>query len=75
MIGDSGEQDPEIYAKVAEKYAERVVGVFIRNVTGETIDDSRFVAVQKQLGGVRLELFDEPDSLLPVIQMIEAKND
>jgi phosphatidate phosphatase APP1 len=32
LIGDDGEQDPEIFAKVAEKYPERVEGVWIRRV-------------------------------------------
>lgn len=32
LIGDDGEQDPEIFAAVAEKYPERVEGVWIRRV-------------------------------------------
>ncbi|MGC4071435.1 MAG: DUF2183 domain-containing protein [Nibricoccus sp.] len=32
LIGDDGEQDPEIFAKVAEKYPARVEGVWIRRV-------------------------------------------
>lgn len=70
LIGDSGEQDPEIYAKVARKYPEQIVAVFIRNVTNETSDNPRFSAVRAQLGDVRFELFDEPDSLSNVIREI-----
>jgi phosphatidate phosphatase APP1 len=32
LIGDDGEKDPEIFAAVAEKYPERVEGVWIRRV-------------------------------------------
>jgi phosphatidate phosphatase APP1 len=32
LIGDDGEHDPEIFAAVAEKYPERVEGVWIRRV-------------------------------------------
>ncbi len=32
LIGDSGEQDPEIYAQVVEKYPNRIRAVYIRNV-------------------------------------------
>ncbi len=32
LIGDDGEQDPEIFAKGAAKYPERVAGVWIRRV-------------------------------------------
>ncbi len=70
LIGDSGEQDPEIYAKVATKYPGQVMAVFIRNVTEETSDDPRFVAVREQLGEVRFELFDEPELLRTVIRAI-----
>lgn len=67
LIGDSGEQDPEIYAKVAKKYPDQVAAVFIRNVTAETSDDPRFAAVREQLGDMPFRLFDEPESLLPVV--------
>ena len=73
LIGDSGEQDPEIYAKVAKKYAGQVAAVFIRNVTEETSDDPRFGAVRRQLGDVPFRLFDEPDSLLPIIEEIRRE--
>ncbi len=73
LIGDSGEQDPEIYAKVAKKYGKQVVAVFIRNVTGEGSDDPRFLAVQEQLGDVRFQLFEESESLLPVIREIHQR--
>lgn len=33
LIGDSGQQDPEIYTRVVEEYPGRVVAVYIRNVT------------------------------------------
>lgn len=32
LIGDDGERDPEIFARVTEKYPERVEGVWIRRV-------------------------------------------
>ncbi len=33
LIGDSGQQDPEIYTRVVEEHPGRVVAVYIRNVT------------------------------------------
>lgn len=70
LIGDSGEQDPEIYATVGHKYPDQIAAIFIRNVTDETIDNPRFVAVRKGLGDVRFELFEDPDSLRPAIREI-----
>ena len=34
LIGDSGQQDPEIYAGVADDYAGRVLAIYLREVTG-----------------------------------------
>jgi phosphatidate phosphatase APP1 len=33
LIGDSGQEDPEIYAKVVHENPSRILGVYIRNVT------------------------------------------
>jgi hypothetical protein len=33
LIGDSGQEDPEIYYDVAQKYHERVQAIYIRNVS------------------------------------------
>jgi hypothetical protein len=33
LLGDSGQEDPEIYAEIVEQYAERVLAVYIRNVS------------------------------------------
>lgn len=32
LVGDSGEEDPEIYHKLVEEYGDRVLAVYIRNV-------------------------------------------
>ncbi len=71
-MGDSGEEDPEIYAKVARKHAGQVAGLFIRNVTGEADDDPRFTAVREGLEDVRFELFEEPESLSEAIREIRS---
>jgi phosphatidate phosphatase APP1 len=33
LIGDSGQQDPEIYTEIAEQYPQRIQAVYIRNVS------------------------------------------
>ena len=33
LIGDSGQEDPEIYAAFAQEFPERVLAVYIRNVS------------------------------------------
>lgn len=34
LIGDSGQQDPEIYADIVAAYPRRIMGIYIRDVTG-----------------------------------------
>lgn len=38
LIGDSGQEDPEIYARLVEERPERVLGVLIRDVSGDDRD-------------------------------------
>ncbi len=34
LIGDSGQQDPEIYAGVAEEFTGRILAIYLREITG-----------------------------------------
>jgi phosphatidate phosphatase APP1 len=36
LIGDSGQEDPEIYRDVVRDFPERILAVYIRNVSGES---------------------------------------
>ena len=45
LIGDSGEQDPEVYSAIAAQFPERIVHIFIRNISNETIENARFSAL------------------------------
>ena len=38
LFGDSGEQDPEIYMKLAKKYPDKIKEIFIRNVKSGKIE-------------------------------------
>ncbi|MEZ0368814.1 MAG: phosphatase domain-containing protein [Candidatus Sericytochromatia bacterium] len=42
LFGDSGEKDPEIYRRIAQQYPDRVLAIYINNVSGEKPADSRF---------------------------------
>ncbi|HEX2979929.1 MAG TPA: phosphatase domain-containing protein [Anaerolineaceae bacterium] len=33
LLGDSGQEDPEVYAEVAKEYADRILAAYIRNVS------------------------------------------
>lgn len=58
LIGDSGEEDPEIYAEVVRGYPGRILTAYIRDVQGERLGGSnkkRRVALER--------LVDEVDTL------------
>jgi phosphatidate phosphatase APP1 len=62
LIGDSGEQDPEIYAEVVRRHPEAVRVIYIRNVNP---DPSRIEAIDRLIEEVRptgAQLILVPDS-------------
>lgn len=66
MIGDSGEQDPEIYATLAREYPDRVLAIWIRDVTGQPRDDPRYRAAFAGVEPARWRLFaDSAEIALP----------
>ncbi len=67
VIGDSGEQDPEIYGKIARKHPKQIVAICIRNVTGEKPDNERFRKAFAGLGETRAILFEKADELRSLV--------
>jgi phosphatidate phosphatase APP1 len=51
LIGDSGEEDPEIYHEIVKRYGERILAVYIRNVSEE--DPERPRAIEALAAEVR----------------------
>jgi len=67
LVGDSGEQDPEVYAALTMKYPQQILRVFIRNVTQESANNERFKAVFSGIDTDRWMLFDDPRTIeLPI---------
>ncbi len=57
LVGDSGEQDPEIYAELARTHPGQVAAIYIRDLTGSPATAARCAAVFRPLSGVRWQLF------------------
>lgn len=63
LIGDSGEQDPEIYAEVVRRHPAAVKMIYIRNVNP---DPSRIAALDRlidQVSATGIQLVLSPDSV------------
>lgn len=53
LIGDSGQKDTEIYREVVERHPDRVLAVYIRDVTGDEGDrEARRLLEQVRDAGV-----------------------
>ena len=56
LIGDSGQEDPEIYREVVARYPSRVLAIYIRNVTPNADRAERIRALAREVGEARSEL-------------------
>jgi phosphatidate phosphatase APP1 len=60
LIGDSGEEDPEIYAAVVHRYPDRIRAIYIRSVNPKRISEIEKLALEVSKTGCQLVL--APDS-------------
>lgn len=63
LVGDSGEQDPEVYGAFARKHPKLVTRIAIRNVTDEKPDSDRIKAAFKGIAAEKWQLFSKPAEL------------
>lgn len=63
LVGDSGEQDPEVYAALLRERPGQILKIYIRNVTQEREDNERFRKVFAGVDADRWRLFDDPQVL------------
>ena len=61
LIGDSGQEDPEIYHRVVHDYPDRILAVYIRNVTPrpERVEAIHKLAAEVEHSGSALLLADD----------------
>jgi hypothetical protein len=64
LIGDSGEKDPEMYAKIAQRHSRQVVRVCIRQIDANPLDATRLNKIYRRYGmTVPIQVFSEPNQL------------
>lgn len=63
LVGDSGEQDPEIYGEIARRYPKNVERILIRNVTSETQQSDRYRRAFEGVPAGGALVFNEPTSV------------
>lgn len=66
LIGDSGEADPEIYGEIARSHPDQVVGIRIRDVSGDAADSARYAAAFADLPSPLWQIFAEAAAIAPI---------
>jgi phosphatidate phosphatase APP1 len=61
LIGDSGEEDPEIYSQVVREHPGRVRAIYIRDVTSAE-RDAEVRAIAAEVRGLGVEMVAVPDT-------------
>jgi hypothetical protein len=64
LVGDSGERDPEIYAKLASKFPRQVARICIRQIQANPLDPERLNKLYRRYGmTVPIQVFSSPSQL------------
>jgi phosphatidate phosphatase APP1 len=62
LSGDSGEQDPEIYADIMRRFPDRVRAIYIRSVNRKRISEIQQLALEVAKTGCQLVLADDAET-------------
>jgi hypothetical protein len=63
LVGDSGEQDPEVYGDIARRYPVQIHRILIRNADNSTAEDLRFKQAFNHIPRNKWQLFDHPGQI------------
>ena len=65
LVGDAGEEDPEIYSQVIQSFPSRILSVYIRNVKHDPkrVDDIRRLADQVESYGSMLVFAEDAQAM------------
>ena len=74
LVGDSGEKDPEVYAKILSAFPNRVERVFIRNVNREDQTGRYDKLFRSKEAAAKLRVFQNPRELPPPVSTPVAQS-
>jgi hypothetical protein len=63
LIGDSGEDDPEVYAQALRRHPKQIARIFIRNITAGHRGDARFSKTFAGLEAEQWVLFEDATAI------------
>jgi len=63
LIGDSGEQDPDIYGSFLREFPDQIIGVFIRAIRSESRETARIRSAFEGTDPAKWSLYVNPDEI------------
>lgn len=63
LIGDSGQRDPEVYARILREYPGRILGIYIRDVSNDPQREAAIANLAKEVRAAGSDLMLATDSL------------
>ena len=63
LIGDNGEQDPEVYGAIARRHPTQIQCILIRKLDAGSERDARYQSAFQGIARGKWRLFDTPDAL------------
>jgi len=73
LIGDSGEQDPEIFGNIARRHKRQIVGIFIRDVHSGNSTAERFRKAFDGLDRSVWQIYDRAEQLQAAIKPLASR--
>jgi phosphatidate phosphatase APP1 len=67
FVGDSGEKDLEIYRKLAGKFPDQVLAIFIRNLAEHPLEQERLERSRAGLGNIQIGCFESAEELQALV--------
>lgn len=64
LIGDSGQRDPEVYARILREHPGRILGIYIRDVSDDTDRKEAIASLAEQVRDAGSDLVLASDSLV-----------
>ncbi len=66
LVGDSGEQDPEVYGDIARARSGQVLRILIRNTSQEPDSAARYQHAFRDLPRETWQVFEQPQQVAPI---------
>lgn len=67
LVGDSGEQDAELYAQIAQEYQDQIAKIFIRNINQDSTLNKRYESVFSKIDKQKWQTFESATELFDAI--------